>query len=94
MAIIEYPRKGISTIAFVTNDMISKEGHELVTVFIPSTPNPTTGYCIILPKKDVFEIPITVNQAMEFIFSGGILLPENFRFPRLDVFERDNKKEN
>ncbi len=77
VALIEYPRNGIYTIVFVTNDTV-REG--FVTVFVPSTPNPTTGYCIVLPKEDVNVLPITVKEAMEFIFSGGMIVPEKLRF--------------
>ncbi|MFW6134468.1 MAG: DUF502 domain-containing protein [Elusimicrobiota bacterium] len=84
VALIEYPRKGLYTMVFVTNEVSSKSGEEYITVFVPSTPNPTTGYCMILPKEDVYELSITVNQAMEFIFSGGILVPENFRFKKIE----------
>ncbi len=82
VALIEYPRKGLYTVVFITNpDIEDKKGKDLTSVFIPSTPNPTTGYCILLPTKDIKKLPITVNQAMEFIFSGGILVPGNMEFP-------------
>ena len=83
VAIIEYPREGVMTMVFVTNETVTPRGEDLVTVFVPSTPNPTTGYCIVLPREDVQEVPLTVNQAMEFILSGGILVPEDMRFPTL-----------
>ena len=90
VALIEYPRKGVFTVVFVTNDMESRKGEDLITVFVPSTPNPTTGFVIILPASEVEILPLTVNQAMEFIFSGGILVPDGFRFPRMNnVSERE-----
>ncbi len=82
-ALIEYPRKGISTMVFVIKKMVSNDGSSLTTVFVPSTPNPTTGFCMILPTVDVNVLPISINQAMEFVFSGGILVPENFKFPAI-----------
>ncbi|NLB35127.1 MAG: DUF502 domain-containing protein [Elusimicrobia bacterium] len=88
VALVEYPRKGLYTLAFITNEDIDNKGvKNLTTVFIPSTPNPTTGYCIILPSKDVKKINISVNQAMEFIFSGGILVPGNMDFPEFEPEE-------
>ncbi|MFH1415368.1 MAG: DUF502 domain-containing protein [Elusimicrobiota bacterium] len=84
VALIEYPRRGLYTMAFVTNEESSGKNSDFVTVFIPSTPNPTTGYCIILPKEDVDILPISINQAMEFIFSGGMIVPEELKFPKLD----------
>lgn len=80
-ALIEYPREGIYTMVFVVTEMIAIDGSSLTTVFVPSTPNPTTGFCMILPTVDVNVLPISINQAMEFVFSGGILVPENFQFP-------------
>lgn len=88
VALIEYPRRGIFTIVFVTNYSNKENGDDIVTVFIPSTPNPTTGYCIILPGKDIHVLPITVNQAMEFIFSGGILIPEGLDFSEFINMQR------
>jgi uncharacterized membrane protein len=85
VALIEYPRRGIYTLVFVTNDIESRKGDNLVSVFVPSTPNPTTGYCILLPREDVRIIPISVNQAMEFIFSAGIIVPKGYKFPRMEV---------
>lgn len=87
-ALIEYPRRGMYTIVFIMNDTMSGEREGLITVFVPSTPNPTTGYCIILPREDVNILSITVNQAMEFIFSGGIIVPEELKFP---PFEKKKK---
>ncbi|MFC2048621.1 DUF502 domain-containing protein [Elusimicrobiota bacterium] len=81
VAVIEYPRKGLYTIVFVTNEFSVDDNKRMVSVFIPSTPNPTTGYCIILPKEDLNMLNIGVNEAMEFIFSGGILVPEGLSFP-------------
>ncbi|MDA3792193.1 MAG: DUF502 domain-containing protein [Elusimicrobia bacterium] len=82
VALIEYPRRGLYTVVFVTNaDIEDKKGKDLTAVFIPSTPNPTTGYCILLPTEDVKKLSISVNQAMEFIFSGGILVPGDMEFP-------------
>ncbi len=88
VALIEYPRKGLYTMVFITNSSINNN-EKIVTVFIPSTPNPTTGYCIVLPEEEVRILSITINQAMEFILSFGIIVPENFEFP---AFEKKKKK--
>jgi uncharacterized membrane protein len=92
VALVEYPRKDIYTIVFVTNDMQSKGGDRLVSVFVPSTPNPTTGYCVVLPEEDVHILDININQAMEFIFSGGIIVPEALTFKKFRN-EKDGKEE-
>ncbi|MBN2407323.1 MAG: DUF502 domain-containing protein [Elusimicrobia bacterium] len=82
-AFIEYPRKGIYTLVFISGEIV-RNGEKYITVFVPSTPNPTTGYCIVLPSEEVHELNITVNQAMEFIFSGGILVPARMEFPHVN----------
>ncbi|MFC2091331.1 DUF502 domain-containing protein [Elusimicrobiota bacterium] len=83
VAAIEYPRKGIYTIVFVTNETVVKENDKYITVFVPSTPNPTTGYCIVLPESDIIVLPITINQAMEFILSFGIIVPAELDLSKL-----------
>jgi len=47
-----------------------------VSIFIPSTPNPTTGYLLFVPKKDIIEVDMTIDEAIKIIISGGILTPE------------------
>lgn len=94
VALIEYPRRGIGTLVFVTNENKGNTlGKKLTTVFVPSTPNPTTGFCIMLPEEDVHELPITVNQAIEFIFSGGIIVPEDMNIPAVLMAEQSKKEQ-
>jgi len=76
---IEYPRKGIWSMGLVTNDLanpIAPESEDAVTVFLPSSPTPFTGYTLAVPRKDVRELPITIDQAIRFFVSGGVLVPE------------------
>ncbi len=81
VALIEYPRRGVHTVVFVTNRMRTDTGERRAAVFVPSTPNPTTGFVIIIPEDEVRVLPVSVNQALEFVFSGGIITPEGFEFP-------------
>jgi len=75
--LIEYPRKGIYSVAFVT-----KDGHKspyipdeeaMVHVFLPTTPNPTSGYFLIVPQSSVIPLGISVEEAFKLIISGGIV---------------------
>ena len=76
---IEYPRKGIYGLGFVTGEMIVPQtGEVLVTIFLPTTPNPTSGFLLILPAEQVFDINLGVDEGFKFIISGGILNPERF----------------
>jgi len=79
VVLIEYPRKGIYAMGFLTNDA-SKEicdhtKKELCNVFIPSSPGPLTGFTILIPKKEIISTQITVEDAFKFIVSGGVVNP-------------------
>ncbi|MFA9477233.1 DUF502 domain-containing protein [Phycisphaerales bacterium AB-hyl4] len=78
---VEYPRKGLWSVGLVTGDTMSAiqavAGADCMTVFIPSSPTPFTGYVITVPKSDTVELPITVEDAMKFAVSGGVLIPPN-----------------
>ena len=73
--LIEYPRKGIWAIGFMTREnkgIISKKTNEdLVNVFVPTTPNPTSGFLLMVPKKDVIHLDVSFEQASKFIVSAG-----------------------
>ena len=72
--LIEYPRKEVYSIAFLTSEHQSvkiQEGVKLISVFIPTTPNPTSGFFLMLPEKDVRRLDMSVEDAMKLIISGG-----------------------
>ncbi|MEC9437112.1 MAG: DUF502 domain-containing protein [Candidatus Neomarinimicrobiota bacterium] len=71
--LIEYPRKGLWTMAFVTNESKNKKGDIFYHLFVPTTPNPTSGVFIIVPKKDAIHPDISVESGLRTIVSGGIL---------------------
>lgn len=74
----EYPRKGIWSVGFLTGatlKTIEKKAGNALTVFIPSSPTPFTGYTITVPREDIIELPITVEEAIRFSVSGGVLVP-------------------
>ncbi|MCS5624654.1 MAG: DUF502 domain-containing protein [Candidatus Marinimicrobia bacterium] len=70
---IQYPRIGLWTMCFVTNESQNETGEEFYHVFVPTTPNPTSGVFIIVPKKDVVHPNISVEDGLKAIISGGIL---------------------
>ena len=73
--IIEYPRKGIYSVAFYTQDTsgpIQKNLKEdVVSVFVPTTPNPTSGYLLFVPKTDIKNLDMSVEDALKLVISGG-----------------------
>jgi len=77
VVLVEYPRKGVYTIAFVTNTYEEK-GKKNLSLFIPTTPNPTSGFFLIVPEKEVFPLKMTVEEGMKLIISAGIISPEGY----------------
>jgi len=73
---LEYPRKGLWTLAMVTGESIDKQGNEYYHLFVPTTPNPTSGYMIYALKDDTIETDLPVEAALKIIISGGLLAPE------------------
>ncbi|MEA1882193.1 MAG: DUF502 domain-containing protein [Candidatus Marinimicrobia bacterium] len=72
---IQYPREGLWTMCFVTNQSKNENGEEFYHVFVPTTPNPTSGVFIVVPKKDVIHPDLSVEDGLKAIISGGILDP-------------------
>jgi len=72
---IQYPREGLWTMCFVTNQSQNEDGEEFYHVFVPTTPNPTSGVFIVVPKNDVVHPDISVENGLKAIISGGILDP-------------------
>ena len=72
---IQYPRVGLWTMCFVTNQSENINGETFYHVFVPTTPNPTSGVFIIVPKKDAIHQDISVEDGLKAIISGGILDP-------------------
>ncbi len=77
--LIEYPRKGLWTLAFQSStdagEAQSKIGGDIVNVFIPTTPNPTSGFFIMLPKSDVVELDMSIDDGLKMIISAGVVVP-------------------
>ena len=75
VVLLEYPRKGVWAVGFATkeNTGIIKEKvkEELINVFVPTTPNPTSGFLLMVPKKDLIYLDVTFEQASKFIVSAG-----------------------
>ena len=78
---VEYPRKGIWSIGLVTSPGMRKlrerVDHELLTIFVPSSPTPVTGYTITVRSDEVIELPLTIDEALKFTVSGGVIMPSS-----------------
>ncbi len=77
--LIEYPRKGLYSLAFQTatdlGEVQARTGEDVVCCFVPTTPNPTSGLIIIVPKKDVTELDMEIDEALKMIISLGVVVP-------------------
>ncbi|HQD40060.1 MAG TPA: DUF502 domain-containing protein, partial [Bacillota bacterium] len=80
VAMVEYPRKGTWSIGFVTGissgEVQRKTEHEVLNIFIPTTPNPTSGFLIFVPKQDVIFLEMSVEDGLKLIISGGVITPK------------------
>ncbi|MBL8710985.1 MAG: DUF502 domain-containing protein, partial [Rhodospirillaceae bacterium] len=78
--LVEFPRKNAWTIAFVTGatppDVAEIAGNDLVTLYVPTTPNPTSGYLIFVPREEVRHLDMSVEDGIKLIVSGGIVAPK------------------
>lgn len=77
--LIEYPRKGLYSLAFQTSSELgevqAKTGEDVVCTFVPTTPNPTSGFIIIVPRRDVVVLDMEVDEALKMIISLGVVVP-------------------
>ena len=77
--LIEYPRKGVYSLAFQTatnlGEVQGRTGEPVVCTFVPTTPNPTSGFIIIVPKRDVIELDMEIDEALKMIISLGVVIP-------------------
>ena len=79
VVVIEYPRKGLWAIAFITTETKGEVKNKLknacVNVFLPTTPNPTSGFMLFVPKKDLIRLDMNIEEGMKLVISGGIITP-------------------
>jgi uncharacterized membrane protein len=79
VVLIEFPRKGSWTMGFLTNKVQGepqqRTGEDLWTIYVPTTPNPTGGYMVMIPAKDVIELDMTVGDGMKMLLSAGAFIP-------------------
>lgn len=81
--LVEYPRRGMWVIAFITGrtqgEVQSLTEHDVVNLFVPTTPNPTSGFLIFVPKEDMVPLSMSVEDALKMVISGGIVTPPDQR---------------
>jgi len=81
VVLIEYPRRGLAAVAFVTGptrgEIQERSGEELVNVFLPTTPNPTSGFLLFVPKSELVHLDMTIEEGIKLVISGGIVAPKS-----------------
>jgi uncharacterized membrane protein len=79
VVLVEFPRPGVYSIGFLTNktqgEVQARAGAELWTVFVPTSPNPTSGFLLLLPKEQITELDMSVGDGMKMVISGGAVTP-------------------
>ena len=82
VVLVEFPRQGVYSLGFLTAEItysIANQQQPMYNVFVPTTPNPTTGFFLIITKDEFVPIDLTTQEAMALIISGGIIQPERFK---------------
>jgi uncharacterized membrane protein len=81
VVIVEFPKVGMYSLGFVTGKAIDFRGQKKIPVFIPHTPNPMTGFLVLLSTEDILDTDLTIENAMRMVLSGGLLSPEAIAQP-------------
>jgi uncharacterized membrane protein len=87
VVLVEFPRPGVWAIGLMTGTAmkaIENEAGEALTVFVPSSPTPFTGWTVSVRREDVHELPITIDEALRYLVSGGVLVPPHQQGPHRD----------
>ncbi len=97
--LLEYPRRGIYSIGFITGEstgQLEEKVPDSLTVFVPTTPNPTSGYLIVVPESDTVPLSWSVEEAFRVIISAGVVMPgEEIKIPELkEAFEKSSHTRN
>jgi len=89
--LVQYPREGAWTIAFLTGkpggDVANHLTGDYVSVYVPTTPNPTSGFFLMLPKADIVELDMSVDEALKYIISMGVVAPPNKARPAIPAHQ-------
>ncbi len=95
VVMLEYPRRGVYSIGFVTGrsegEVQRVTSEETINVFVPTTPNPTSGYLLFVPRKELHFLDMTVEEGVKLVISGGIIVPPDRAAPiekSADLLER------
>jgi uncharacterized membrane protein len=77
VVLIDFPKEGTKSVGFVTGTTEYKDGKKMISIFIPTTPNPTSGFLVFTTEDSVTDTKLTVEEAFKTLFSGGVLAPRD-----------------
>lgn len=93
VALVEYPRKDLWALCFVTGttqgEVQEKTSDDVINVFLPTTPNPTSGFLLFVPRQDLHILDMTVEQGIKMIISAGIITPDHVKKKSGDILEQE-----
>ncbi|EFL90194.1 DUF502 domain-containing protein [Ahrensia sp. R2A130] len=99
VVLVQYPRKGLWALAFVATDTLGETQAKLdepagptVSVFLPTTPNPTSGFLLFVPKEDVIQLDMSVEEAAKLVISAGLVAPEYVQMQQEAIAKHEAKK--
>ena len=90
VVLVEFPRPGIRSIGLITSQMYDAEGQEVLSVYVPTTPIPSSGFLVIVPSSQVTHLDMSVDEAMSVVVSGGILSERMFSRSGFEARSRDD----
>jgi uncharacterized membrane protein len=91
VVLVEFPRKGVQSIGFVAGAAApgwDGDGEPTVTVYVPTAPNPTSGYVLMVPQREIIPLAMTVEEGLKFVVSGGIIQPPAMQQGRSHALQR------
>ncbi len=95
VVLIEYPRKGIWAIGFISSEtkgeVLDNFNDDMLNIFLPTTPNPTSGFLLFVPKKDVIKLNMSVEEGIKLVISAGLVTPKSNNIPSKSTNKDKNK---
>lgn len=90
VVLVEFPRPGIRSIGLITSQMYDSEGQEVLAIYVPTTPIPSSGFLVIVPTSQVTRLEMSVEEAMSVVVSGGILSDRMFQRSGFEARSRED----
>jgi uncharacterized membrane protein len=80
VVLVEFPKPGVKTVGFITNEIIDREGKKQISILVPTAPNPTSGFLIVVKESELIRTQISVDDAVKMIVSAGRMMPNEVQY--------------